>query len=161
MVTIITGEIDSGKTTRLISLYKSNRQGDGFALPKFYWNGIYIGQKIIRLSTGVSTVFSLKRPFLPSGWREMEYYKNYSFSEGGMLFATQTVDCIIESHSSPVYLDEIGPLELEGKGLCELLLRMLAVKTDLYITVRSACLQDVMERFQIKPAQFMTLSKRN
>jgi nucleoside-triphosphatase THEP1 len=155
MITIITGAINSGKTTQLLKIYNATRQGEGFALPKYYINGNYAGQKIVRLSNGNSTIFSLKESYIPPNWKEDFHYENYSFSLEGMQFANHISDDIIRNHLNPVFIDEIGPLEIQKKGFYFIMRKMIICRKDLFLTVRSACIQDIIALFNIKLCRFI------
>lgn len=149
MLTIITGSIDSGKTAKLISLYRMKKTGGGIALPKYYVNGQCAGQRIVRLSTGDSMIFSLKDPFIPDGFQARFRYSNYSFSTEGFLFAKHVADEIMKDHISCVFWDEIGPLELNKKGFYSILCGFLADRKDLCTVVRDSCLQGFLRLFNI------------
>ena len=49
-----------------------------------------------------------------------------------------------------VFLDELGPLELEGRGYAKCLKTLLDSDiSKLYIAVRSECLQEFTEKFSV------------
>lgn len=150
MINIITGEINSGKTTRLMNLFSKIGTGDGIALPKYFVEGQYAGQNIIHLSSGQSMLFSLKDDFIPDGWSEQARYMNYSFSAEGLLFADRIFNEIIYKNLNPVFIDEIGPLELRKEGFFSALRQLLVLQKEIYITVRTSCLSDVLRLFNIK-----------
>jgi nucleoside-triphosphatase THEP1 len=149
MIIFITGKIGAGKTTRLLSLYNNMKTGDGFALKKIIINGIQIGQEIYHLSTGQQKVFSLKKYHLPSLWDEIYNYGDFSFSAAGFDFSHKILHKALSSGVKPIYMDEIGPLELQGKGFSEVLKSVLKKQTDLYLTVRDYCLTEVIKEFNI------------
>lgn len=150
MVYIIVGKINEGKTTKLLSLYKEREKGDGFIIKKIYIGDIYVGQEIMRLSTGESMAFSYKEGFVPVHWWESEKFSTYSFSVEGLKFAENIVLGIEENNIEPVFIDEIGPLELQQKGFYKLLIRLLQKDKEIYITVRENCVKEVIEKFNIK-----------
>ena len=150
MVNIITGEINTGKTTKLLSLYSEKKLGDGFVTLKIYSNSRYIGQKLMRLSTGEETCFSFKDEYLPVGWDEECRYDIYSFSKKGITFAENIIEDVIRRRLNPVFIDEIGPLELQCKGFYNVFYRSLSECKDIYFTVRTSSLDDVIIAFGIK-----------
>jgi nucleoside-triphosphatase THEP1 len=149
MVNIITGEINSGKTSRLLTLYGEINRGDGFFCRKNYIANHYAGQVIVRLTNGASTCFSCKQTFKPPGWDEAYTYEDYSFSRRGLLFANQIAMEIVRNNTQPVFMDEIGPLELADRGFHEMLIQFLHLKTDLFIVVRASCLREVINKYNI------------
>lgn len=149
MVTIITGKIDSGKTTRLLSIFHTLKSGDGFALKKVYADGIPIGQNIHWLSMREYKPFSIKRGYLPEIWDEAYSLGPYSFSANGLAYAGSIIIHALKHNAQPLYIDEIGPLELENKGFAQLLNLALECHKDIYITVRDNCLDAVAKKFNI------------
>lgn len=150
MVHIVTGSINSGKTTKLLSIYQELRVGDGFILPKIFIQGNYAGQEIIRLSTGVSRPFSLKKGYIPFNWVEKYRLDVYSFSKEGFDFAFETIEDIVMKNLSPIIIDEIGPLELQEKGFYQLLSQLSTEDYSIYISVRETLLYTAIEKFKIK-----------
>lgn len=148
MIHIITGNINSGKTTRLLSIYNAKKQGDGFYSPKVFIDGHYAGQEIIRLSTGERKFFSFKTGFIPDGWDEEYHYQSYSFSYNGFLFVRNIILDIIQNNIEPIFVDEIGPLELNEQGFYNILNLLLKTDKDMYITVRQSCVNDVINKFR-------------
>lgn len=149
MVYIVTGKINSGKTTRLLSIYNERKAGDGFINKKIYINNKYAGQEIIRLSTGDSKIFSLKKAFLTDEWQEEYSYDVYSFSKEGMPFAEEIIKDIIDNDISPIFIDEIGPIELQGLGFYKVFKEILKTKKDIFVVVREGCLEKVISQFEI------------
>lgn len=149
-VHIITGGVNTGKTTRLLSIYHELELGDGFINAKVYDAGQYTGQRIVRLSTGESVNFSFKKEFIPLNWDEEYTYDVYSFSRRGLIFAYNTVSDIILKKIEPIFIDEIGPLELQRQGFFDILAMLLKLKREIYITVRDSCVESVIKEFNIE-----------
>lgn len=155
MIVIITGKIDSGKTTKLVSVYNESNSGDGFIIKKVYKQENHIGQDILRLSTWTRKPFSLMKSLVPQHWDEALCYGPYSFSAQGFSFANSIITDALQMNSEPLYIDEIGPLELQGKGFSDILTLALASRKSLYITVRETCLHAVTEKFDIHQYEVM------
>jgi len=155
MVNIITGEINSGKTSRLVKLYGEINRGDGFFCRKNYIANHYTGQMIVRLTTGESTCFSFKQDFIPPGWDEVYTFDDYSFSRAGILFAQKVAMEIVQRNIQPVFIDEIGPLELMESGFHEILEQFLYLETNLYLVIRASCLLEVINKYHIAAFQIV------
>lgn len=149
-VNIITGEVNAGKTTKLLSIYREMGLGDGFINIKVYKAGQYTGQKIVRLSTGESEYFSFKKEFIPSNWDEEYSYDVYSFSRRGLIFAYNIISDMIVKDVEPVFIDEIGPLELQKKGFFNIFSLLLKIKKEIFVTVRCSCVGSVIKEFGIE-----------
>ena len=155
MVHIVTGQINEGKTTKLLSLFRKIRCGDGFINQKVFVGGVNAGQEIIRLSTSEKRYFSFRQGFLPDGWNEIYRYGSYSFSKEGYEFAQKIVWNVIHDRIEPVFIDEIGPLELEGKGFNNLFIALLKANMEVYVAVRDSCVDEVIKEFKIDNANFI------
>lgn len=149
MLYIITGEINSGKSTHLKNIYNKMNQGDGFYNRRILTGATWIGQEIIQLSTGISRPFSCHLDYLPKHWDGQYTYRDYSFSRSGLSFCKDIINAMLPT-PYPGYIDEIGPLELDEKGLYQDFQRLLHTKKDIYVVIRNRCLSDVLLKFDIK-----------
>jgi nucleoside-triphosphatase THEP1 len=75
-----------------------------------------------------------------------------------MDFAKEIFDMALGKQVTPLYLDEIGPLELEGKGFSHILRDCLASQAELFLVVRTGCLKDVLKAFGIREYELMQVS---
>jgi len=85
--------------------------------------------------------------------RKMEtafYYETYSFSKEGLEFAENIINSLLSSGIEPIYIDEIGPLELHEKGFHELFKSCLSSRKELYVVIRKSCIKDVIEKYNIE-----------
>ncbi|MCX5774856.1 MAG: hypothetical protein NTV44_00535, partial [Firmicutes bacterium] len=60
------------------------------------------------------------------------------------------VDHMIGQGIQPIYLDEIGRLELSGKGYDRILRKLLASSLDIVLAVREDLVPAIIEHYQIK-----------
>ncbi len=148
-VHIVTGEINSGKTARLLSIYRKLGVGDGFINAKIYREQHFIGQQIIRLSTGESEIFSTISEFTSPDWDEVYKYGSFSFSGKGQAFALNTMTDIITQGINPVFIDEIGPLELQKKGSYDIFRMLLCAKKEIYAVIRKGCIGSIVKEYGI------------
>ena len=149
MVYIITGPVNSGKTTHLGRICMKTGSGDGFLLEKQIVEGRFIGQRIKRVGAADGHPFTCKTDHIPPGWDEMLSYGNFSFSREGLEYAHQIIREAVEKKRTPIFIDEIGPLELSGKCFDELMKLALSIEADLFITVRDTCLNQVVNRYRL------------
>jgi nucleoside-triphosphatase THEP1 len=160
MIRIICGGRDAGKTRRVIALYRLTRCGDGLCMPKsFSANGAFLGYDLMRLSSGEARPLARRAGAAPPGWDAGARIGDFAFSAAGLALAAEIVDGLIACGASPVYLDEIGPLELRGEGFAPLLRRLLAAGRDLVITVRTGLLAEVTRAFSLEGAEVMRLRR--
>jgi nucleoside-triphosphatase THEP1 len=162
MVYIIQGEINQGKTQEILSIYNRDKQGDGFISKKIFINQTdFIGYEIVRLSTGEKMPLAYKSQYVPPHWDEIDRHGPFSFSKAGFIFAEHIIDDIIDRHIEPVYIDEIGPLELDGNGFFAVFEKILRTQKDVYITVRNHCVKDVINTFNIRDHKIITANEKD
>jgi len=149
-INIISGKIDCGKTTKLFQLYVEKNLGDGFLLRKSYDNEIYVGQQLVRLSTGESKPFSFRKGATHLDNNLADTYKNYSFTKEGFYFAEKIVMELLENNVEPIFIDEIGPLELQGKGFYDIFLLILKSQKEVFVVIRDSCVAQVIEKFHFQ-----------
>ncbi len=162
MVYIIKGEINQGKTQEILSIYNRDKQGDGFVSKKIFINLTeFTGYEIVRLSTDEKMPLAYKSQYVPSNWDEIYRRGPFSFSKAAFVFAEHIIDDIIDRHIDPVFIDEIGPLELDGNGFFAVLEKILRTQKDVYITVRSHCVEEVINKFNIRNYKLVTVKKKH
>jgi nucleoside-triphosphatase THEP1 len=148
VVYIITGGVCSGKSNYLLAVYNILKDGDGFYNKKVFEGGQYIGQDIIRLSTGEKYRFSVLKNHKPQNWDEYYTLQEYSFSQTGLTVAADIINHMLDD-KNPAFIDELGPLELCEKGLYLSFKNLLCTKKDIYVVVRNQCLFEILEKFNI------------
>ena len=153
-VTIITGEMDTGKTTELIRLYHGMPVGtaDGFtSIKAFSEQGAFEGYDLKRLATGTTA------PFIRLSKDDEVPPQQDSFGFDRFTFLmeplTATEDVIRDILSNPairtILLDEIGPVELQGNGFYSALNVLLESDKDVYLCVNRRNLNPVAKKFGI------------
>ncbi len=162
MIYIISGAVDEGKTGKMISIFRQVNQGDGFVSQKIFTDknpGNFTGYEIVRLTTGERKVLAHKTAGLPDGWDEVFRCGPYHFSKAAFDFARDIIDDIIANGIEPIFIDEIGPLELAGKGFAHILEKVLKTGKGIYISVRNHCVEDVIKTFNIRDHRIVPVSE--
>lgn len=149
MIYLITGEINQGKSTRLQEIYQEQLQGDGFFNRRVYQGDCLLGQEIVHLASGESRLLSCVKDLIPEEWHEECSYGRFSFSREGLDFGRKIIKNALSNQIQPLFIDEIGPLELEGKGFNEVFSQAITAKVDMYVVVRQRCLTSVIRQFKI------------
>jgi len=148
MIHIITGDINSGKTRYLKKLYEKNPIGDGVLSIKHYDESHFLGYDLIHLKSNEQVAFIRLKSQLPENWNEKFEIGKYSFSSEGFDFAEMLLKNIEEG---PVYLDEVGPLEiLEKKGFYNTLKELIEKKFDMFLTLRGSLIDAALDEFDLK-----------
>lgn len=158
MVHIITGRQNHGKTNKILSIYEKLKKGDGFITRKLFRYHCFIGYEIVRLQTRESIPFAYKREYTPHDWDEIYKYGSFTFSKKALRFAEKIITESINKGVSPVFIDEIGPLELDGKGFSNILREVLDKGENVYLTVRHDCVDKVTQKFSLKKHEVIRLN---
>ena len=150
MLNIVTGRINSSKTTKITELYNLTKKGDGFVSIKKMNNDLVHSYDILRLATN-----ERKRLVIRDIYKD--YEEEVCCQIGPYLFSTQIVGYIentirelIKNKVSPIYLDEIGLLELDDLCFHNIFTEMLSSKLDLFVTIRKDLLKKVISKYKIK-----------
>lgn len=115
---VITGEVGAGKTSwcreYACRLRSSGMAVGGVICPAIFEEEVKTGYRVTDLLSGASaTIGTLGSPADVPG----EKAGRYLLSDAGLTFAKQAIDKAVEIGCDVVFLDEIGHLELAGKGL--------------------------------------------
>jgi len=160
MITIITGPIHSGKTTRLVDEFSRCSNGDGFASMKIMDGSFVEGFDLLRLSTGFAMPLARKKIDLKREWNQCCSYGPYSFSKDAVDYVTETASRLMNETDVTFFLDEIGSLELADLCFNDAVLKMLESGNDIFITVRDTNLRDVINKYGLSGARILETGER-
>lgn len=146
MVYIIAGGRDEGKTRAMAALFRETGRGDGIISPKRFADGRFAGYDALRLSSGELVPLAVPLSSVGADWDEECRQGEYSFSGKGMAFVHAVLGEILERGIDPVFIDEVGPLELSGRGFAPLD-ALVSSGRDVYLSVRDRYLERVIEKY--------------
>ena len=131
-IVIITGSWNAGKTSKLLKIYNSLEAGscDGFASTKdFNDQGEFVGYSLMRLSTRDTFQLAvLKENYIGDLEGVLEFDRFIFFEEAFSSTSRIFERMIRDPQIKTICIDEIGPLELMGKGFAKIL--RLAIKSS-------------------------------
>ena len=135
---IITGERGEGKTTALYHLASSISSPKGFI--SLHEDDAYY---LLNLSTGDRNLLMTSSSLYPDRIGRWSYDKKLFEKACSMLSAIDSGD---------VFIDEVGRLELSGKGFAPALKVLVEKPVSLYLSVRKPFLADVITAFSLQNA---------
>ena len=148
-VIILTGNVGQGKTTYLVELIEILRSRNvklsGFTAKGIHLKNERIGYDLENISSGESCTFIRKNP--SAGWFR---HGKYHFNPEGVIFGNKILDEAAQSSKNLLIIDEVGPVELKGRGWSEGIGRIVS-NTDIIQlwVVRSHILKRVIRNWRI------------
>lgn len=153
MVTIVTGKINSGKTTFLENLYLQNQKGDGFIARKHFLNGDIYRFTLVQLSNKNTYPWMIHEKFYQNEFEKFEKFGPYYLNLETLELITPIYDNLVNLGVSPIYLDEVGQLEINKGGYYKILKNILRKNVDLVFTTRPEFVKSLVEIFEISDYQ--------
>jgi len=145
-VILITGPVNSGKSKHFEKLVENEKEKgvtvSGIIARSVFEHGYKTGFDVINVYTGKARLLA-RIDRTPD---ELFTAGKYSFSKDGFNFAREA---LLGFHKGgAAFLDEVGPLELEGGGYADCLTTLLGSDiARLYIVVRTSCLPALIEDY--------------
>lgn len=150
MVKIVTGKINSYKTTRLKKYYDMTKIGDGFIALKTMKDNLVYKYDLIQLSNGEVIPFIIRDTFDDLKKEVLYQLGPYHFYKEAFEIVEEKIEEFIIKGIEPIFLDEISLLELNDLGFSQVLKRLLDKKIDLCLVIREDLLDKVLTKFKIK-----------
>lgn len=151
-VHIITGEIAAGKTATMLKHYQAKRPGtaDGFVSIKvFSEDSVLEGYDLMRLATGETMPFIRLRGY-QTPQPDSFTFDRFIFRKKPLEIAGEVLRALSSAPAiQTIFLDEIGPVELQGSGFCQGLQELLASDKELFLCVNRRNLEQVTKKFGI------------
>lgn len=157
MVTIITGKINSGKSCTILKHYKETQVGDGYiSVKRMHYDKVH-GYDLLRLSDSSSQEFVIREDFLEPNKKVSCKIGPYVFLEETLRNVESSIKEMIQNNVTPIYLDEIGQLELYDECFNHIFSLILESNTDAVITVREDLIPKVLQKYNIENPNIITL----
>jgi nucleoside-triphosphatase THEP1 len=146
---LVVGEPRSGKTSwcreYIDGLRKRGCSVGGVLSPPIDKQGQRIGFDVADLLTDKEAPFARLSPL--KRFRGGEAVGDYTISRRGISFACGAIERAVENRCDWVVIDEVGPLELAGKGLMPAVESALASPANVLIVVRTSLKEALQRRF--------------
>ena len=163
---LVVGEPRSGKTSWCRKYINRRRESGssvgGILSPAIEKQGQRVGSNALDLLTGKEVPFA--RLSHCRSFKAGEMVGDYTISRDGIIFACDAIKRAVESRCDLVVIDEVGPLELGGKGLMPAVELALASPVNLLIVIRSSvkgALQGHFPEYEFAVVADLTQSRSN
>jgi nucleoside-triphosphatase THEP1 len=149
VILLVVGEPGSGKTSWCREYIQHRRESGasvgGILCPAVEKQGQRAGSNLVDLLTGQEVPFA--RLSRCRSFEGGEVVGQYTVSTEGISFGCGAINRAIETKCDLVVIDEVGPLELGGRGLIPAVELALASAVDVLIVVRSWLREALQRRF--------------
>ncbi len=149
MITLVIGPRNGGKTTYLQEIFHSQGAGAwGFCSEKVMEDGQLKGYNLVNMRTSHTCPLArLASGPLPADFGQGGVYGRFVFADNGFRTAQQWLDTALENRAETFFMDELGQLELQGRGHAPLIEKAVSAGLNLYITIRDIHVKAAAERF--------------
>jgi len=148
MVYLVTGRINSGKTTKMMQLY-DEFQGDGFVAAKAMDRSSVVKFEAVRLSTKESILLAMSKPYFHGEFPIACEIGPYVFNLHAIEKIENDIQIMIKNHVNPLFLDEVGLLEITDRCFAPIILKMLQSRLDCYFSLREDLMMSFVDHFKI------------
>lgn len=150
MITIITGEKDAGKTRFLEQWYDLDSAGAGFCSPKVLSDsGQLCGYDLLFLPGKKRLPFIRLATEADCQDLEKIVKGRFAFSLTAITAARRHIEIACQSASAPIWIDEIGALELSGLGFDTLFRHALRHSDDIRVVFRKNIVNELIEKYDL------------
>jgi nucleoside-triphosphatase THEP1 len=150
MLNIVTGRINSSKTTKITEIYNLTKKGDGFVSIKKMNNDLVHSYDVLRLATNERRRLVIRDIYSDDKEEVCCQIGPYLFSTKIVGYIEDTIRELITNKVSPLFLDEVGLLELENLCFHNIFTEMLDSGLDVFVTIRKDLLEKMIEKYKIK-----------
>jgi len=149
MVKIVTGNMNSGKTTRILELFNQNKTGDGFIQLKTMTKAQVHHYDVLHLQSNTKKTIAYHQDFYQNQFTKPLCFGPYVFNQTLFKEIENCIEAMLKENQQPIYLDEVGMLEINQKGYASILKKILAQKVDLIMVVKESLISEIKEHFKI------------
>ncbi|OGU64351.1 MAG: hypothetical protein A2499_06250 [Stygiobacter sp. RIFOXYC12_FULL_38_8] len=135
-IKIVTGKIKTGKTTRLMRWATSQKNIDGIFQP-------VIDDKRFVYHIGSRTL----KPLETSETENVTSIGKYNFSNQTFAWSQKILSDYAAKNLDWIIVDEIGPLELQGKGLEPVISKLLSERENIHSKILCVVRDSILEKF--------------
>lgn len=157
MIRIVSGERESGKSSYLRSLARSTGAG-GLIAEKVYGVSGELGFDLLALPSGERRPLARVAAYGAAPGPDWFRFRRFYFDEASFRWARARAEELLKGADSPLVLDEIGPLELDGRGLYPVFLGFLGSHRELTVSCRPSLAPWVGERAAAELGASVSLS---
>jgi nucleoside-triphosphatase THEP1 len=133
----------------MLKHYLTSLKGDGFLSLKTMSGKFVKRYDAYELSTSKDTILVIRKEDHDNETIRCQIGP-YLFLEDAMNWIESSIIQMIENKVEPIYLDEIGLLELDDLGFSTILRKMVESNLELIISVRTDLVEQIIQKYSLK-----------
>ena len=156
MVFFIAGEIDSGKTARMLSVHDCLPLGTcrGFLSIKSYCAGDFAGYDLFELGSGYTLPLARLSLLYGGQFAKPFTFDRFTFDQASFDYGCgRILDAAADDECRNIFIDEVGPMELSGLAFAPALRSLVqsgaTTRKSIYIAARLSCIGRISSSFGI------------
>lgn len=150
MIRVISGAVNSGKTSLLLKETAALSCCGGFLSPKVFRENQCIGYDLHFLRSGEQLPFIRKSSCCDPGEDLEEQLGDFGFYRSGFEAARRELKALSrEDPAIPVFIDELGPVELYGGGYIQEVQNILPFFQELTLCIRTKIRFEMIKELNI------------
>jgi len=150
MINIITGNINSYKTTRIKNIFDEDKLGDGFVSVKTMKDDRVLYYELEHLQSSTKRIAIIHTAHYPNHFTSYDQIGPYVFDLDYLKEVEHMIEEMIIHNVEPIFLDEIGLLEVNKQYFYRILKKIVDSDLEAYITVRDSLVTSVIDIFELK-----------
>jgi nucleoside-triphosphatase THEP1 len=139
----------------MLSLYNQHHLGDGFVALKKMDKEKIVGFDCLHLSTQKIFPYAIHDYYYNNQFQTTTILGPYHFNEDTLLMIEKTFDELISLNISPLYLDEVGQLELNNQGNAKILQKLIDHHCELYLSIREEFIEKFVQKYHLNEYQII------
>jgi nucleoside-triphosphatase THEP1 len=160
-ITLVVGPQNAGKTTKMLEIFESLTKGSaqGVIQPKIFdvknrWIG-YALRNLVDASNYPLILLADDSSSCPTGWFACDRFR---FCEATFQYGVDLLnEACFDSHIKTILIDEIGNIEVEGKGYDNALRNVLISSKDVILALSDVHLDQILETYGIRPDHWIRI----
>jgi len=160
VIRVLSGAVNSGKTSHLrLETEKLPRCG-GFLSPKVFQNEQCIGYDLFFLRSREQIPFIRKKAYCDPREELEERLGDFGFYNSGFNAARRELKALSrEDANLPVFIDELGPIELKGSGYLHGVLVVLQKMHNITLCIRTKMVNDMTDKLNIDKYMLISIER--
>jgi len=149
MVHIVIGNINTGKTTWLKKRFDHHGLGAGVLGVKLWKDGDIYGYKAHLLPSGQEEIILIHQRHYNHEFENFGMIGPYFYNLDAFNHINQHIIEAIDRSVSPIYVDEVGKLEISGGGYDPVIKKIALSQGESYISSRRDLAQAIIEHYRL------------